>query len=146
MWGLGNIAADCPKIRDTVLQKGCLEVVLKAISETKSVAMLQQGVWAVSVMCRGTPKPAYKLIKSAIPVLASLVKSGVLEEEEVASSLWAIGHHTEAQKTRIQVLVESKGFVADLIARCRKEVSTKVLSPLLRVVGNISAGNELQTE
>ena len=81
MWGLGNIAADCPKLRDIVLQKGCLDVVLKAISETESVAMLQQGVWAVSVMCRGTPKPKYQLIKGAISVLASLVKSGVLQDE-----------------------------------------------------------------
>jgi hypothetical protein len=32
MWGLGNIAADCPKLRDAVLAKGAMEVVLKAIT------------------------------------------------------------------------------------------------------------------
>jgi len=81
MWGLGNIAADCPKLRDAVLNIGAMDIVLKAISETQSVAMLQQGVWAVSILCRGTPKPKYQHIKAAIPILASLVKSGVLEDE-----------------------------------------------------------------
>lgn len=80
MWGLGNIAADSPQFRDLVIQKGFLQTIIKVLNETKSVAMLKQGVWTLSVLCRGTPRPKYQLIKEAIPVLANLVKSGMLED------------------------------------------------------------------
>jgi importin subunit alpha-6/7 len=145
LWGLGNIAADNPRFRDLILNKGGLAIVLKTIEESQSASMLRQGAWAVSSLCRGSPKPKYPLIKTAIPVLAKLVMCGLLGDEDVGVCLWAIAGQSEAQKTRIAQVVDIKGFVPHLFERCRKQASLEVLAPLLRVVGNISTGNELQT-
>lgn len=145
LWGLGNISADCIKFRDLILQKGGMELVLKAMEETDRSSFLKQGVWAVTNMMGSSPKPKYNLIKAAIPVLGNLVVSGVLGEDEIASSLWSIYAHTESQKTRIQQLVEIKGFIPNLFDRYWKGASEKILIPLLKVLGNLSVGNELHT-
>lgn len=74
-------------------------------------------------------------------MLVKLVMSGVLKEEEAGNCFWAIAANTEAQKTRIQQIVEIKGFVAHLFERCLKYEDSKILAPVLRVIGNISNGN-----
>lgn len=56
--------------------------------------MVEQGAWAISNLCRGTPKPKYSLIKNAIPMLVKLVMSGVLKEEEASNCFWAIAANT----------------------------------------------------
>ena len=141
MWGLANIAADCPKYRDAVLAKRGLEVILKVMEETKSADMLRQGVWALSNLCRGTPKPKYSQIKNAIPVLGSLVMSGMLQDSEVVTALWSIANNTEAQKTKIQELVNIKGFIPHLIQRAYSHSEADYMAPLMRTIGNISQGN-----
>jgi maltose-binding protein MalE len=52
---------------------------MKAVEGSGTQAMVEQGAWAISNLCRGNPKPKYSLIKSAIPMLAKLVMSGILK-------------------------------------------------------------------
>ena len=81
IWGLGNIAADNVQFRDIILKKGGLDVLLKSIESSTTIATLEQGSWALSSLCRGTPRPKYNLIASAVPVLGKLIMSGVLNNE-----------------------------------------------------------------
>ena len=60
------------------------------------------GSFTLTNLIRGTPKPKYNLVKNGIPVLGSLVMSGVLNEEEVSQALWSIAGITHSQKTRIR--------------------------------------------
>jgi len=66
---------------------------------------MQQGIWALSNLCRGVPLPQYELIKPAISVLGRGILSGVLEGDGLSDSLWALANHCEGQKSRIQRLV-----------------------------------------
>jgi hypothetical protein len=123
-----------------------LAVVIKAIETSSTVSMLEQGAWMLSNLCRGTPKPKYEQIKNAVPVLAKVVMmSSAVKEDIVVSCLWAIAVNSETQKTRIQKVVEIKGLVPYLIDLC-KTASGPVLVPLLKLIGNISNGNEVHTE
>ena len=124
MWGISNIAADCPKFRDIILGKGGLDVIIQALGECENITMLEQGVWVISNLCRGTPKPKYQLIKKGIPVLANLVLSGMLPDQEVALSLWAIANNSETQKSRIQQLVDIKGFIPYLLQRMQLPIAS----------------------
>ena len=36
------------------------------------------GAWTLTNLMKGVPKPKYKLIKDAIPVLASTIMAGIL--------------------------------------------------------------------
>lgn len=141
IWGLGNIAGDNAKYRDVILQKGALDTLVKIVDTSTSKAMIEQGSWAISNLCRGTPRPKYSSVKNAIPLLVKLVMSEILDDEASINCLWAIAANSEGQKTRIQKIVEVKGFVQTLFEICRKNNSPDVLAPTLRVIGNISNGN-----
>ena len=108
--------------------------------------MLEQGAWALSNLCRSTPRPKYESVKAAIPVLCRILMSDVVKEDIMAGCLWAIAANSQAQKTRIQRLIEIKGFVGYLVTSCQKYQKGTVLIPLLKIIGNISNGNEVQTE
>ena len=94
MWGLGNIAGDSTNLRDAILNKNGMDVILKAMGESENITFLKMAAWTVTNLMRGTPKPKYKMIKGAIPVLGNLVMAGVLDEKEVSQVLWSISGNT----------------------------------------------------
>jgi hypothetical protein len=59
VWGIGNIAGDCPKFRDEVLKKGGLLVLIKVIENTNNKSLISNGAWAISNLCRGVPSPKF---------------------------------------------------------------------------------------
>ena len=145
LWGIGNIAGDCSKFRDQLLSEGGHECVIRIAENSKKVAVIRQAMWALSNLCRGSPQPKYEIIKPAIPVLCRAVTSGVLGGEELQDCLWAIGNNSEGQKSRVQRLVEVPNFVACLVQLCYQG-EYSVIIPCLRIMGNISNGNEHQTQ
>ena len=94
MWGLGNIAADSVSLRDTVLVKNGMEVVIKAVEESQNATFLKMGAWTMANLMRGQPQPKFRLVKNAIPILCNLLMSGILNEEESAQCLWSISAHS----------------------------------------------------
>lgn len=105
--------------------------------------MVRQIAWTLSNLCRGVPLPKYDTIKDAITQLCLIVKSSFLDKESLIDSLWAISYGCESQKSRIQRVVET-GVVEKLIQICNTE-DFQIITPTLRILGNISVGNELQT-
>lgn len=79
IWGIGNIAADNVKHRDMILKKGGMEALVKIIENSKSKAIIRNGAWAVTNLCRGVPHPEHKYIKEACPLLCKVIKSGALK-------------------------------------------------------------------
>ncbi len=56
-------------------------MLMKTVESSTSKAMIEQGSWAISNLCRGTPRPKYSQVKNAIPMLVKLVMSEVLKDE-----------------------------------------------------------------
>jgi importin subunit alpha-6/7 len=122
--------------------------VLISIAEKSSFkSIMKRAAWAISNLCRGTPLPKFDIVKNGIVTLAKIILSRVLDEEELSDCLWAISSHcNEGQKSRIQRIVEISNFVPYLIQLCKGNPKSSILIPALRIVGNISIGNELHTE
>ena len=78
MWGLGNISADSVPLRDIVLNKNGLSIVINAMGQSQNAALIRMGAWTLTNLMKGVPKPKYKQIKDAIPVLASTIMAGIL--------------------------------------------------------------------
>jgi importin subunit alpha-6/7 len=69
----------------------------------------------------------------------------MLAGDELLDALWAIANNSEGQKSRIQRIIEVPAFPPKLLALCSSG-DIEVQVPCLRVIGNISTGNEGQTE
>jgi importin subunit alpha-1 len=73
IWAVSNIAGDAPKHRDYVLALGALNQILKVVSETKQLSIVRNAAWAILNLCKGKPKPDYKVVSIAIPTLYKLL-------------------------------------------------------------------------
>lgn len=147
IWAIGNIGGDTIKFRDLVIQKQGLEVLVKLAEKSKQKCIVKRAAWAISNLCRGTPLPKFDLIKNGFATLARTVVSQILDDDELSDCLWAISSNSaDGQKSRIQKLVEINNFVSILISLCKTNSKPSVRIPALRIIGNISIGNELHTE
>jgi hypothetical protein len=73
------------------------------------------------------------------------VASDILKGEELHDALWALANNSAGPKSRIQRVLEVQGFLQKIMILCFTG-EYESLVPALRIVGNISAGNEGQTE
>ena len=74
VWALGNIAGDCPTLRDLVLNNGATDKIIKMIEATASMGQmgpLRNAVWALSNLMRGarrdTPTPIPRPMPRPMP-------------------------------------------------------------------------------
>ena len=85
-----------------------------------------------------------RTIKSAIPVLCrAIAQSRVSDREILADCCWAISYHSDANKNKIQVVVDSK--VIPRIIKNLEESTMPLLVPSIRILGNISTGTAEHT-
>lgn len=69
-----------------------------------------------------------------------MIAQGKLNDKEIiADCCWAISYHSDANKNKIQVVVES-GVIPHII-RHLEEPAMGLLIPSIRILGNISTGS-----
>ena len=74
IWALGNIAGDCPQMRDLVLENHIMYPLLTNInaeldSTFPKVSIIRNATWALSNLCRGRPAPKWNEVVVALPTL-----------------------------------------------------------------------------
>lgn len=130
--------------RDTIIRSAGLINLVEVVDRTTDETLIKHGCWALSNLCRGSPLPKYDLIKSAIPVLCrAIAKSRVTDREILADCCWAISYHSDANKNKIQVVVDSE--VIPRIIKNLEESTMPLLVPSIRILGNISTGTAEHT-
>ncbi len=65
---------------------------------------MRNATWALSILCRGNPTPAYEFIRPAFPVLAHCIFSA--DDEVLTDACWALAHLSE-DDSNIQKVIES---------------------------------------
>ena len=56
IWGIGNIAGDCPEARDKVIAAGAVDAVAEKLDSAQpGTSFLRNVSWALTNMCRGKP-------------------------------------------------------------------------------------------
>ncbi len=82
---------------------------MDVVNNANDDALVKHGCWALSNLCRGSPLPKFDLVKIAIPVLCRSIANGRLVDKEIiADCCWAISYHSDSNKNKIQVVVDSK--------------------------------------
>jgi importin subunit alpha-6/7 len=144
IWAIGNISSDCIFYRDNIIRAGGLENLVHVVTTTHEETLIKHGCWALSNLCRGSPLPRYDFVKSSIPVLCKAIASKRLVDKEIiADCCWAISYHSDANKNKIQTVIDS-GVVPNIIKNL-EEPSMAILVPSIRILGNISTGSSDHT-
>lgn len=143
VWALGNIAGDCPELRDLVIGFGVIEPLLSLLSPHISVLFRRNITWTLSNVCRNkNPPPPFEIVKECLPTFAQLIHHSDLET--VSDACWAISYLSDGNNEKIQEVINA-GVVqrlTDLLEM--REVS--IISPALRTIGNIVTGTDDQTQ
>ncbi|KAL6874697.1 hypothetical protein ACP4OV_013362 [Aristida adscensionis] len=142
VWALGNVSGDSVICRDIVLAHGALTPLLQLLSGHTKLSLLRIASWTLSNLCRGKPQPNREHVKLALPVLWQLIHSQ--DEEVISDACWALSYLTECSSDVIQAVIDA-GACPRLV-ELLNHLSPLVISPALRVVGNIATGNDLQTQ
>ncbi|XP_058730650.1 importin subunit alpha-2-like [Vicia villosa] len=141
-WALGNIAGDSPGGRNLVLGHGGLISLLALINDHAKLSIRRNATWTLSNLCRGKPQPPFELVRPALPVLGRLVLSD--DEEILADACWALSYLSDDSNDKIQEIIDAG--VCGRLAQLLQHPSPSVLIPVVRTVGNIVTGDDMQTQ
>lgn len=150
IWALGNIAGDCPPMRDMVLANNIMYPLLTNInaeldSTFPKVSIIRNATWALSNLCRGRPVPSWNEVVVALPTLSRLIT--VDDQDTLADACWTLSYLSDVPPDNLERLddVINANVISTLIKLTGNRSST-VQTPALRAIGNIVTGNEHQTQ
>ncbi|KAF8822427.1 putative importin alpha [Cardiosporidium cionae] len=143
MWGLGNFAGDHAEFRDRILAiDGALEALTEAIERSSKVSTRRTGVWAISNLCRGHPRPSIHSVLGCVDLLIKFIKH--YDTPDILSdACWALDGMVD-HALGLQAIVDSD-IVPRLVALLDSPFHV-VQRPALRTIGQIATGNSMQTQ
>jgi importin subunit alpha-6/7 len=110
IWGLGNLAGDSIKIRNMLLDRGILPILIAIVEKADpESSFYAYGIWTISNMCRGRPAPKIQLVKFAIPLLIKSLETSK-NEEIISDSAWTFPYLTEDSSLGVETIMEA-GFM-----------------------------------
>jgi hypothetical protein len=143
VWAIGNISSDCTQFRDFIIEAGGIDSLVKFVGRDKlNSHTLNECCWSLSNLCRGNPIPDYRLVQPAVDTLCSLLAEEKIKDSQIyAESCWAISYQCEGLRQRVGPIL-STNLLNKLIPVITKADHVKMILPGLRVVGQVSTGNE----
>lgn len=143
LWGLANIAGDQAAYRNAILSHPtALQDIIATCECATQVESIRTGVWCISNICRGKPRPSFSSVKLALPYLAS----SVLHSNDlhiIRDACWALDGIGESIPGVDGIL--KSGIVQHLVALLSHHEHL-VQRPALRVLGQIATGTAEQTQ
>eukprot|EP00918_Siedleckia_nematoides_P051482 GHVU01112719.1.p1 GENE.GHVU01112719.1~~GHVU01112719.1.p1 ORF type:complete len:434 (-),score=50.89 GHVU01112719.1:153-1454(-) len=142
MWGLGNIAGEKSEFRDYILNcEGAVQSYVKAC-RCSEVSTVRTGVWGLSNLCRGKPRPPLRQIVDSVEYLCEVLHHST-DPATLSDACWALDGVGETEGG-VQALVGA-GAVPRLVQLMGHQ-ETKVQRPSLRVVGQVATGTTTETQ
>lgn len=144
-WCLGNIAGEGPDFRDMVLQESALDSLVINVMNAHNMSLLENVVWTISNLCRGTPSPPKETTAPVIFPLVSLLDKPISEAAKV-DILWALSYLSDGNEQKIE-LVLGTGVALKLVNLLQEgSLKVKCTTPIVRMLGNFVSGSDNQTQ
>jgi len=147
MWALGNIAGDGANMRNYVLDKGIIKPLIAYVTNgTKNLqgSFLQNLTWTLSNLCRNkNPHTSLKCVSEMLPSIVKLVGEDDLQVK--TDVCWALSYITDGPNDRIEMVLRT-GIVEGLVGILQQCKEGMLVTPVLRVIGNIVTGSDAQTQ
>lgn len=111
-----------------------------------SMSHLENVVWTISNLCRGTPSPPKELTAQVIYPMVSILDQPSISDETKVNILWALSYLSDGDKEKIE-LVLSCGVAPKLIHLLEDDsIKLKCKTPIVRILGNFVSGDDSQTQ
>lgn len=144
-WAIGNLAGESPAIRDLCLAGDAVPALAEAMDEfSTNTSLVRNVAWAVSNMCRGTPKPSLDSVNPALPALSRLIANN-FDESATADACWAISYVSDISDNA-PAMILATGLGPRLVSQLNTSTAPRILLPTVRSIGTIVSGDNSQTQ
>ncbi|KAL2623521.1 hypothetical protein R1flu_003726 [Riccia fluitans] len=144
-WAIGNVAGEGEEMRDILLAQGALHPLARLIS-SPFPSLARTAAWAMSNLIKGpSPRAASDLMKieGMAQVLVGQMMKG--DDELLVELAWVMVYLTSMSDGHSGILL-SVGLLPVLVNKLATSDSSAVLTPILRCLGNIVAGDNSKTD
>lgn len=143
-WVLGNIAADCEEFRQQLIANGAVVPLVRILaSQVGEKELVKNCAWALSNMARGHETSAEAFIDAGIiPALSAGLTQGQphsFPEEVVIEVAWLLSFLTAREEQYLKRMLENN--LVPVLLQYFTTSNELLLTPLLRVFGNICCGS-----
>ncbi len=141
---LGYIAGSTVQYRDIVVD-GALPILLQHFNERSPATILRNVSFTISRLCRGKPSVRFELVAPLIPLLTRFL---YLQDTEIVNNTCsALSDISDGTSNRIDaILQENADIVVRLIEVLLGSTRGDVQLAALKVIGNITTGDDNQTQ
>lgn len=111
---------------------------------TAGTTFVRNASWTLSNLCRGRPAPNFNQVQRAIPSLAKVLQEN--ESEDILIDIcWAMSFLSDGnEETRIPVIMQCN--IIPRLVQLIEHQNIAIAVPCLRTMGNISTGDDSQTQ
>jgi len=153
-WGLGNLAADSISCRDSILNRGGFELIVKFLEKlSTNSSYFSQGIWALLNMCGVRPCPPIERIECSLPLFVRALNESD-NNTAINEALRALSYISQGDEISIQNILDA-GIMPHLLKALKylivhfeltnRSEDKSVLQSAVKILINISAGSDNQT-
>ena len=142
---IGNLANDCPKVRDLLIKEKAYDKLLTILSSTNLNSLIKQCIEALKCFfIRMKPIPPYNIAKKAFKSIAKAMSKLKQDSDFLLDVLSILSFMTDNYKDAIKDFLEFD--LIENIIKCL-DIDDEYIQLLgLRIIGNIASGNANQTQ
>lgn len=109
----------------------------------KTLSFIKNSVWCLSNLFRFKPSVKFEKVIDAMPILNKYLVE-YTESEILTDVLWGLSYLSDGNTSQIQSFLDNIN-IKNVVNKLSHE-SIKVITPALRIIGNIASGNDEQTQ
>eukprot|EP01130_Rhizamoeba_saxonica_P004257 TRINITY_DN1744_c2_g1_i2.p1 TRINITY_DN1744_c2_g1~~TRINITY_DN1744_c2_g1_i2.p1 ORF type:complete len:455 (-),score=85.83 TRINITY_DN1744_c2_g1_i2:90-1454(-) len=141
-WALGNIAGESIACRDLILSMDVVVPIGELLAKNINTSSTRTAAWVISNLSRGKPNQ-FEYFREIIPTIVNTI-TNTGDSEVKQDLLWALSYLSDGPNANIDTIT-STGIIPLLVSHLIYP-DMKIAHPVLRTVGNISAGTHTHSQ